>query len=93
MSDIDVQCQPGGGGWICQVTVSESGSHSEHEVAVGRDELENLAPGSTDPQALVEASFAYLLEREPKEAILGSFSISQIERYFPGYGQEIKARL
>lgn len=92
MSDIDVRCEPGGGGWICQVTVSESGSHSEHEVSVGRDELERLAPGSGDPDALVEASFAYLLEREPKESILGSFSISDIERYFPGFGQEIRTR-
>jgi len=93
MSDVDVRCEPGGGGWICQVTVSASGSHSEHEVSVGRQELESLAPGSADPDALVGASFAYLLERESKESILPSFSISDIERYFPGYGREIRTRL
>ena len=93
MSDVAVSCQPGGDGWTCHVTVSEGGSRSEHEVRVGRDELMRLAPGSTEPKALVEASFAYLLEREPKEAVLRSFSIGEIERYFPGYGAEIRARL
>ena len=93
MSDLDVRCEPGGGGWICQVTVSESGSRSEHEVSVGRHELEQLAPGAADPRALVQASFGYLLEREPKEQILRQFAISDIGRYFPGYAQEIRARL
>lgn len=38
---------------------------------------------------LVEASFAFLLEREPKESILREFDLTVIGRYFPEYEQEI----
>ncbi len=34
---------------------------------------------------LVRESFCFLLEREPPEAILASFDLPDIERYFPGY--------
>ncbi|MDQ3938657.1 MAG: hypothetical protein M3253_08275 [Chloroflexota bacterium] len=93
MSSVSVDCSVGGDGWTCRVVVSERGSQTEHEVTVGRDELERLAPGAGEPTALVEASFAYLLEREPKESILRRFAISEIERYFPGYPSEIGGRL
>jgi hypothetical protein len=62
-------------------------------VTVSRDELQRYAPGTNDPQRLVEASFTYLLEREPKESILRSFSIGTIERYFPSFAAEIGDRL
>jgi len=42
---------------------------------------------------LVEASFAFLLEREPKESILRDFDLIVIGRYFPQYEQEIGHRL
>ena len=32
---------------------------------------------------LVNASFRFLLEREPKESILGHFAVSDIERFLP----------
>jgi hypothetical protein len=54
-------------------------------VAVSREDLARLAPGHYDPQRLVAASFAFLLVREPREAILRSFELPVIERYFPGY--------
>jgi hypothetical protein len=50
---------------------------SEYHVAVD-------SPDAT-PEALIEASFAFLLEREPKEAILARFELPVIERYFPEY--------
>jgi hypothetical protein len=93
MTELDVRCASAGNGWTCQVAVREEGSQTEHEVSVSLAELERFAPGASDPQELVEASFRYLLEREPKEAILRRFEISAIERYFPGYGREIGARL
>ena len=42
---------------------------------------------------LVEASFAFLLERETKESILREFDLPVIGRYFPEYEPEIGRRL
>jgi hypothetical protein len=92
VSNVGVDCSPTGEGWTCRVAVGDAGSQTEHEVTVSRDELARLAPGATEPTALVEASFAYLLEREPKESILRRFAISDIGRYFPSFADEIRAR-
>lgn len=93
MSDVNVQCQPAGDGWSCHVTVSDRSGQTEHEVSVGRAAVRRLAGDLDDPTRLVEVSFDYLLEHEPKESILRSFALSEIERYFPAYPQEINARL
>jgi hypothetical protein len=93
MNNIDVQCLDAGQGWSCRVTVTDGGSRTEHEVTVSREELQRLAPGASAPSKLVEASFEYLLERESKESILRRFAISDVGRYFPGYPNEIGARL
>jgi hypothetical protein len=37
----------------------------------------------------VEASFWFLLEREPKESILRRFDLAVIEQYFPDYAAAI----
>ena len=37
--------------------------------------------------------FRFLLDREPKEAILARFDISVIGRYFPEFGAELPAYL
>ncbi|WP_462188558.1 MULTISPECIES: hypothetical protein [unclassified Frankia] len=39
--------------------------------------------------ALVRASFAFLLAREPAGSILPTFELSEITRYFPNYPAEI----
>ena len=39
------------------------------------------------------ASFAFLLEREPRESILRQFELPVIERYFPGYEAQIRRRM
>jgi len=43
--------------------------------------------------SLVEASIAFLLERESKESILRDFDLIVIEKFFPDYEQEIRRRL
>lgn len=43
--------------------------------------------------ALVRESFGYLLAREPASSILPDFDLSTISRYFPGYLDEIRARV
>ena len=46
-------------------------------------------PARTIPIDLVRRSFAFLLEREPKESILRSFELPEIGRYFPDYERTI----
>jgi hypothetical protein len=72
------------GGSAYRVTVEENGSVTTHHVTVWPSDVERYAPGAT-PEQLLHASFEFLLEREPKEAILKRFELPVIERYFPEY--------
>ena len=65
----------------CRVTVREGASETRHEVSVGD-------AGGRDPVRLVRAAFLFLLDREPKEAILARFDLAVIARYFPEYERE-----
>lgn len=85
-----VRCTPTDDGWHCLVTLTPSGG--EHEVTLDRATLDDLAPGAT-PEALVDASFAFLLEREPPEAILRRFELPIIARYFADYPDQIRGRM
>ena len=95
MATIDVRCDGSrDDGWLCTVTVREGGHDgSTHHVRVSAAELDRLAPGTPDPGALVEASFAFLLERESPQQILRSFELSEIGRYFPDYEADIRRRI
>lgn len=74
------------------VEVSEADGSSRHRVTVPAADLERYG-GDAGAEELLEASFRFLLEREPKEAILSRFEISVIERYFPEYPDVIRRRL
>ncbi len=84
-----VRCSATADGWMCTVAL---GPDAEHEVTVDRATLEGLAPGAT-PEALVEESFRFLLEREPPDAILRRFELPIIGRYFADYPDEIRRRM
>lgn len=73
--------------WL--VTV-EAQTKTEHRVRVGAADLKRLSPGKEDAKALLEASFRFLLEREPNTSILREFDLSVISRYFPEYEREIE---
>lgn len=75
-----------------RVTVRERSGASTHTVTATPQHLRRYG-GEEDPEGLVRASFEFLLEREPKESILGSFELPVIERYFPEYPEEIGGRL
>jgi len=72
-----------------RITVHEGSSSTEHEVTVTDADVQRYAPGAT-VEHLLEASFEFLLEREPKESILSSFALPVIERYFPEYARQIR---
>ena len=71
------------GGNAYRVTVSSGGSSTAHEVTATPGDMEHF--GAATPEALIEASFRFLLDREPKESILREFDLAVIPRYFPEY--------
>jgi hypothetical protein len=95
MNRVDVSCAGGAvDGWNCRVTVSdERRVVSDHDVRVAQADIDRIAPSSSDPTAIVEAAFAFLLEREGPESILRSFALREIGRYFPGYEADVRSRL
>jgi hypothetical protein len=94
---IDVACQPAEDGWRCQVTVSDDRGASDFDVEVppvGRFLLSLLPdPGFRDIDRLVQETFVFLLEREPRSSILARFDLPVVERYFQEYPAEIRRRL
>ena len=93
MVDIEVKKSERGDRYEFQVTVRERGGESHHRVTLQKADYERLAGGKASPEALVTESFRFLLEREAKESILGSFDLTLIGRYFPEYEREIVKRL
>ena len=71
-----------------EAVVEERNGTSRHRVTLTRAEGARLG-GGTAPERLVEASFRFLLEREPKEAILARFELKTIARYFPEFEREL----
>lgn len=69
---------------IFAVIVREGEGETRHEVTLSRKDLMRLAAEAT-PETLIRAAFRFLLDREPKEAILARFDVSVISRYFPEF--------
>ncbi len=71
------------------VRVKDGGEVTSHVVTLSGTDYERLGGGYRSPETFVEACFEFILAREPKEEILGSFDISQIKTYFPEFESEI----
>jgi hypothetical protein len=89
VAEIDVERVPGDAeADEFLVTVSEGDTRTEHRVTMCTP-----PPGAarhfSSSEAFVEASFRFLLAREPKESILSSFEIREIGRYFPEWEEEV----
>jgi hypothetical protein len=93
MAEIDVQTTEKEGEYEFRVTVRESSGETRHRVTLKKSDYEDLVGGKATPEELVRESFRFLLEREPKESILGSFDLLVINRYFPEYRAKIAERL
>jgi hypothetical protein len=79
-------------GNVYDVTVEDARGATRHEVTVWPSDVERYAPGAS-PEALLQASFDFLLAREAKESILRRFELPVIERYFPEYAGVIAGML
>ena len=93
MANIEVQRTDHDDAYEFQVTINEGQGESHHRVTLRRADCERLSGGKVSPEALVTESFRFLLEHEPKEAILRSFDLTVIGRYFPEYELEIARQL
>ena len=65
------------------VTVAEGAGESRHRVTLSAGDAAGFS--SHEPRHIVEAAMVFLLDREPKESILGAFDIGVIRRYFPEF--------
>ena len=81
---VEVRCAADGDGYRCQVDVSDATGTTHHAVRVTRQDFNRWRRGRS-VEELVRDSFAFLLEREPKESILKEFDLPAIKRYFPDY--------
>lgn len=76
-------------GFTHTVTVKEGGTHTKHRVTIPPTYWEKFSKSYETSQELVRASFEFLLEREPKEAILSEFALPVIQEYFSEYEHTI----
>ena len=86
---IDVRRTDGDDPLEFDVVISEANGESRHHVSMARETYERLAADKATPEAVVEAAFRFLLDREPKESILGRFDVTVIARYFPEFEREL----
>jgi len=75
------------------VVVREGKGETRHQVTMARAVCERLTAGKHTPEACLEAAFRFLLDREPKESILGRFDVTVISRYFPEFETELPCYL
>lgn len=90
MADLEIR-SAGPGEY--HVEVREGRHFTTHRVTVRSATRDDLGVDERDERRLVEESFRFLLEREPKESILASFELSVIARYFPEYPDAIRHRM
>lgn len=74
------------------VVVRDGQGESRHHVTMAKATGERLA-GQHTPEQVIEAAFRFLLDREPKESILGRFDVTVISRYFPEFERELPSYL
>jgi hypothetical protein len=72
-----------------EVRIREGTGETSHRVTISRATCERLTGGKHTPERCLEAAFRFLLEREPKESILGRFDVTVISRYFPEFEREL----
>ena len=65
------------------VTVREGDTASRHEVTMSSAAFTKRSDHA--PEAVIDAAFRFLLDREAKESILARFDLATIQRYFPEF--------
>jgi hypothetical protein len=71
------------------VVIRDETGETRHDVTMARAMCERLTRGGHSPERCIEAAFRFLLDREPKEAILRRFDVTVISSYFPEFEREL----
>lgn len=79
--------------YICDAVVSDGDEALTYEVFVTTSDHLRLTKGNVSVEDLVKKSFLFLLARESKDAIMRSFDLMMIARYFPEYENEIMSEM
>jgi len=83
---IEVKRTADGDPMMFEVAVKDASGASRHAVTMAAGTYRRLSAGGRHtPEQCIEAAFRFLLDREPKEAILGRFDVTQISHYFPAF--------
>lgn len=90
--DIQIKTVPTNLGWHFTVTLNSPAGPSFYKVSMDKDFLLRLGKTS-HPEKVVEKSFEFLLEKEPKESILSEFDITEISNYYPEFLKDLEKRL
>lgn len=90
---IEVRQTAGGDPLEFAVTVRDDTGETRHVVTMAPATYQRLTGGRHTPARCIEAAFQFLLDREPKESILGRFDLTVIARYFPEFEQKLPAYL
>jgi hypothetical protein len=86
MSDPSISVTPHPGAKLTfDVIVRDARGESRHRVTIGADEARRWAELGAEPLRGVDAVMRFLLDREPKESILGAFDTNVVRRYFPEF--------
>lgn len=76
-------------GWEFEVVVGEDSDTTTHLVILDQAAWEPFADLYDTPDELIQSSFEFLLQREPKESIQEEFELPEIARHFPEFQEEM----
>jgi hypothetical protein len=73
--------------------LSDDGSKTTHQITLHKELYVRLTGGLKSPEELIRASFEFLLDKEPKENILPTFDLGEIQKFFPEYEVIVSSQL
>lgn len=89
---IEVNTRQTNMGWRFSVSVTDQSSISLYQVSMDQDFLTRIG-SHHQPEKIIEKSFEFLLENEPKEQILQEFDVTTISHYYPHFLVELQKKL
>ena len=75
------------------VTLEEGNDVRTYSVSMSEDYYQHLGIENNTPEEVVDAAFRFLLDREPKDAILTEFDLTDIKSYFPDFEEVLPSYL
>jgi len=78
--------------WSFEVIVKENEAQTQHLVSMSKDFYKSLNT-EKKPWEVIQETFLFLLDHEPKEAILSEFDITLVSHYFPKFKKVLIKKL